>query len=136
MTTTRREFLKTTAVLGGGLTLGVFLSTQADEAQAAGTVHTPNAWVHIADDNTITLLSARSEMGQGVYTAMPMLIAEELGVDIRKIKVDVRVGSWGMVTEGLKPGERVVVEGGDRVRAGQKVRLAANTPAESSAAAK
>ena len=38
-----------------------------------------------------------------------------------------------MVTEGLKPGERVVVEGGDRVRSGQKVRLAANTPAESSA---
>jgi isoquinoline 1-oxidoreductase beta subunit len=89
MTTTRREFLKTTAVLGGGLTLGVFLSTQADEAQAAGSIHTPNAWVHIADDNTITLLSARSEMGQGVYTAMPMLIAEELGVDIRKIKVDI-----------------------------------------------
>src|SRR5881392_213997 len=57
-------------------------------------------------------------------------------VDIRKIKVDVRVGSLWMVTEGLKPGERVVVEGGDRVRAGQKVRLAANTPAESSAGAK
>src|SRR5437773_2929347 len=57
-------------------------------------------------------------------------------VDIRKIKVDVRVGSLWMVTEGLKPGERVVVEGGDRVRAGQKVRPAANTPAESSAGAK
>src|SRR5881409_439804 len=57
-------------------------------------------------------------------------------VDIRKIKVDVRVGSLWTVTEGLKPGERVVVEGGDRVRAGQKVRLAANTPAESSAGAK
>ena len=57
-------------------------------------------------------------------------------VDIRTVKVDVRVGSLWMVTEGLKPGERVVVEGGDRVRAGQKVRLAANAPAESSAAAK
>ena len=55
--------------------------------QAAGAVYTPNAWVHIADDNTITLISARSEMGQGVYTSMPMLIAEELNVDIRKIKV-------------------------------------------------
>jgi len=89
MTTNRREFLKTTALLGGGLTLGVFLPGQVEEAQAAGTVHTPNAWVHIADDNTITLLSARSEMGQGVYTAMPMLIAEELDVDIRKIKVEI-----------------------------------------------
>ena len=57
-------------------------------------------------------------------------------VDIRKVKVDVRVGSLWTVTEGLKPGERVVIEGGDRVRAGQKVRLAANTPAESSATAK
>jgi membrane fusion protein (multidrug efflux system) len=55
-------------------------------------------------------------------------------VDIRTVKVDVRVGSLWTVTEGLKPGERVIVEGGDRVRAGQKVRLAANTPAEPSAA--
>ena len=53
-------------------------------------------------------------------------------VDIRTVKVDVRVGSLWTVTEGLKPGERVVVEGGDRVHAGQKVRLAANTPAGSS----
>src|SRR5437870_328441 len=57
-------------------------------------------------------------------------------VDIRTVKVDVRVGSLWTVTEGLKPGERVVVEGGDRVRGGQKVRLAANTPAESSAPTK
>ncbi len=89
MTTNRREFLKTTAVVSGGLTLGVFLPAQLDQAVAAGTLHTPNAWVHIADDNTITLLSARSEMGQGVYTSMPMLIAEELGVDIRKVKVEI-----------------------------------------------
>src|SRR5499433_1848367 len=57
-------------------------------------------------------------------------------VDIRTVKVDVRVGSLWTVTEGLKPGERVIVEGGDRVRAGQKVRLAASTPAESGAGTK
>ena len=45
--------------------------------------------MHIADDNTITLISARSEMGQGVYTSMPMLIAEELHVDLSKIKVEI-----------------------------------------------
>ena len=50
-------------------------------------LHTPSAWVHIADDNTITLISARAEMGQGVYTSMPMLIAEELNIDIQKVKV-------------------------------------------------
>jgi isoquinoline 1-oxidoreductase beta subunit len=81
----RRDFLKTsTALAGGGLLMGIAVPSAL---QAAGTVHTPNAWVHIADDNTITLISARSEMGQGVYTSMPMLIAEELNVDLRKVKV-------------------------------------------------
>jgi len=83
-TTSRRSFLKTSVAATGGLLMGV---TLPGALQAAGTLHTPNAWVHIADDNTITLLSARSEMGQGVYTSMPMLIAEELNVDFRKIKV-------------------------------------------------
>jgi isoquinoline 1-oxidoreductase beta subunit len=69
--------------------MGVALPGAKLEAMAAGMVHTPNAWVHIADNNTITLISARSEMGQGVYTSMPMLIAEELNVDIRKIKVSI-----------------------------------------------
>jgi len=51
-------------------------------------------------------------------------------VDVRKVKCDARVGSLWIITEGLKPGERVVVEGGDRVRPGQKVRLASSTPSE------
>jgi isoquinoline 1-oxidoreductase subunit beta len=83
--TSRRNFIKTTAIAGGGLLIG--LSVPGSKVEAAGTLHTPNAWVHIADDNTITLISARSEMGQGVYTAMPMLIAEELNVDFKTIKV-------------------------------------------------
>lgn len=85
--TSRRSFLKTSATVTGGLMLGFNLPGTLGEAMAAGTVHTPNAWVHIADNNVITLLSARSEMGQGVYTSMPMLIAEELHVDISQIKV-------------------------------------------------
>ncbi|MRW91765.1 molybdopterin-dependent oxidoreductase [Duganella sp. FT80W] len=113
MTTNRRQFLKTSA----GLTLGVFLPLQAD---AAGTLHTPNAWVHIADDNTITLLSARSEMGQGVYTAMPMLIAEELGVDIRKIKVEIApvapVYTNALLGGQLTGGSTSVREGWDKLR--------------------
>ncbi len=85
--TSRRSFLKASAAVTGGLMLGFNLPGTLGEAMAAGTVHTPNAWVHIADNNVITLLSARSEMGQGVYTSMPMLIAEELNVDISQIKV-------------------------------------------------
>ena len=85
--TNRRDFLKTTTVTTSGLVLGVVLPGTVAETMAAGTLHTPNAWVHIADDNTITLISARSEMGQGVYTSMPMLIAEELNIDVTKINV-------------------------------------------------
>ncbi len=83
----RRTFLKSSALLTGGLMLGISLPELVRDAKAAGTLYTPNAWVHIADDNTITLLSARSEMGQGVYTSMPMLIAEELHVDLRTVNV-------------------------------------------------
>jgi len=86
-TTSRRSFLKTSAAVTGGLMLGFNLPGTPGEAMAAGTVYTPNAWVHIADNNIITLLSARSEMGQGVYTSMPMLIAEELHVEVSQIKV-------------------------------------------------
>ncbi|MES2050658.1 MAG: twin-arginine translocation signal domain-containing protein, partial [Pseudomonadota bacterium] len=70
----RRNFLKSSSAVTGGLLLGVTLGLPLT-TQAAGMLYTPNAWVHIADDNTITLISARSEMGQGVYTSMPMLIA-------------------------------------------------------------
>jgi len=127
MTTTRRDFLKVTAVVGGGLTLGVSLPGAIIEAQAAGTLHTPNAWVHIADDNTITLISARSEMGQGVYTSMPMLIAEELSVDIRKVKVEIapvgEVYTNTLLGGQLTGGSTSVREGWEKLRiAGAQVR--------------
>src|SRR5436305_1262359 len=86
--TSRRDFLKTSAALSGGLMVGFSIVAQRS-AKAAGTLHTPNAWVHISDDNIITLMTARSEMGQGVYTSMPMLIAEELNVDLNRIQVAV-----------------------------------------------
>lgn len=87
VTISRRNFLKTSATAASGLVLGIYLPGLTSEALAAGTIYTPNAWVHIADDNTITLISARSEMGQGVYTSMPMLIAEELHVGLHQVKV-------------------------------------------------
>jgi isoquinoline 1-oxidoreductase subunit beta len=83
----RRDFIKTSAFAGTGMMLGVTLATSKTDAVAAGTLYTPNAWVHISDDNVVTLISARSEMGQGVYTSMPMLIAEELNISLDKIKV-------------------------------------------------
>src|SRR5262249_39704495 len=64
---------------------------------------------------------------QGVHQVA--VVRPDETVDVRAVKMDARVGALWIVAEGLKPGERVVVEGGDRVRTGQKVRLAASAPA-------
>ena len=87
---TRREFLQTGAAAGGALMIGFVMpgcattETQPQNVPAA----MPNSWVRVGSNNSITILCARSEMGQGVYTAMPTLIAEELDVDITKVKID------------------------------------------------
>jgi isoquinoline 1-oxidoreductase beta subunit len=127
MTVSRRTFLKTSSAFTGGLMIGLALPL-AGPAQAAALVHTPNAWVHIADDDTITLISARAEMGQGVYTSMPMLIAEELNIDVRKIKVafappDKAYGNALIFGQQLTGGSTSVREGWEKLRvAGAQVR--------------
>lgn len=86
---TRRDFLKVSASTAGGLALGFFMPGRNNAAFAAQRTSTSlNAWVKIGTDNTITIMCARSEMGQGVYTSMPMLVAEELEVDLGKVNVE------------------------------------------------
>ncbi|SDQ83384.1 xanthine dehydrogenase family protein molybdopterin-binding subunit [Pseudoxanthomonas sp. CF125] len=89
----RRQFLKTSAVLGGGLVIGFVIpgakrlaAQPAAVAAAAG--FAPNAFLRIGADDSVTVLLAHSEMGQGVWTTLPMLIAEELDADWTKIKVE------------------------------------------------
>ena len=124
----RRGFMQGSAAVSGGLLLGVSLP-MSGPAHAAGLLHTPTAWVHIADDNTITLISARAEMGQGVYTSMPMLIAEELNVDIKKVKVAFApagkvYGNTLLFGLQLTGGSTSVREGWERLRiAGAQVRV-------------
>ncbi len=65
---------------------------------------------------------------QGVHQVA--VVRPDDTVDVRKVKTDLRLGSLWIITEGLKAGERVVVEGGDRVRQGQKVRLAGAAPTD------
>ncbi|MBI1394661.1 MAG: molybdopterin-dependent oxidoreductase [Betaproteobacteria bacterium] len=84
----RRTFLKGSAAVGGGLALGFYLPAATKVAQAEAMTHSPNAWVKIGTDNSITLMCARSEMGQDVYTSLAMLIAEELEVDVNKVRVE------------------------------------------------
>ncbi|MDP9084202.1 MAG: xanthine dehydrogenase family protein molybdopterin-binding subunit [Pseudomonadota bacterium] len=103
----RRDFLSTTVSAGGGLILALTLPGSAP--QAGDSRQSPsqlNAWLKISRDNTITIIVDRSEMGQGVYTALPMLLAEELEIPFEVINIEaapvgdayVNQGNGGQVT--------------------------------------
>jgi len=87
-TVSRRNFLKAGAVLSGGLLIS-FTIPHANRllAQDAATSFAPNAFLQIGTDNTITVILSHVEMGQGIWTTLPMIIAEELDADWDKIKV-------------------------------------------------
>ena len=93
----RRNFLKTGAVATGGLVIGFVIpagrrvamaQASADAAVAAGSAFVPNAFLRIGADDSVTVLLAHSEMGQGIWTTLPMLIAEELDADWATIRVE------------------------------------------------
>ncbi|TIM05617.1 xanthine dehydrogenase family protein molybdopterin-binding subunit [Mesorhizobium sp.] len=87
-TLSRRSFLRAGAAAGGGLMLGFSLPFATGEAEAAaGDVFAPNAFVRIGSDGKISLIMPYVEMGQGTYTAIPMLIAEELEVDLKQVQL-------------------------------------------------
>jgi isoquinoline 1-oxidoreductase beta subunit len=87
----RRTFLKTTAAAGGGLMIGGYLPTAlgrgAGTLEAAGSFE-PNIWLKVNSDDTVRIMLTQLEMGQGVMTSMPMLVAEELDMDWAKIKTE------------------------------------------------
>lgn len=89
----RRSFIKSTALVAGGLVVA-FSIPQAKRfmgvANAAETLTLPppNAFLRIGADDSITVMLAHSEMGQGIWTTLPMLIADELDADWSKIKVE------------------------------------------------
>lgn len=97
-TMNRRKFLIATAVAGGGFALGFRLAlgggAEAQEAPDAELTAAPlktwpfNAWIKISTDDTVTVLVSQSEMGQGIYTSFAMLVADELGADWEKIRVE------------------------------------------------
>ncbi|OQS12050.1 twin-arginine translocation pathway signal protein [Chromobacterium violaceum] len=93
MTTTgvsRRGFLKMSGAVGGALCLGFVLNERGGKAEAAeakSAIPAPNAFVRIEKDGGVTIVSNKSEMGQGIYTSLAMLIAEELECDWNRIKV-------------------------------------------------
>lgn len=83
----RREFLKFSVAASGGLVIGFYLpsSRLAAAEERSGSAFMPNAFLKIGTDERVTVIVNHSEMGQGVYTALPMLLAEELDADWNKI---------------------------------------------------
>jgi isoquinoline 1-oxidoreductase subunit beta len=86
----RRTFLKLTGIAGGGLVLGFFMpgTQKFANAQAPKQTYAPNAFLHVAPDNTITVMVNRLEFGQGVHTGLPMVIAEELDADWSQVRAE------------------------------------------------
>ncbi|MDP9896053.1 CO/xanthine dehydrogenase Mo-binding subunit [Variovorax boronicumulans] len=87
----RRGFLSVGAALGGGLLIGVGFGAAPSTADAAGPTAAPwalNAFVRIAPDGRVTVVMGFIEMGQGTYTSIPMLIAEELEIDLAGVRLE------------------------------------------------
>jgi isoquinoline 1-oxidoreductase subunit beta len=89
----RRSFLKTSAAAGTGLWIGFHLpasNAQENETAVKQEKKPPNplnAWIHVSPDNHITLFVGKSEMGQGIMTALPMILAEELSLDWKTVRI-------------------------------------------------
>ena len=84
MRLSRRTFLGT--VGAAGLTLGFRLEEAGAATPAAG--FAPNAWLQISPDGSVTIWATKLEMGQGVRTVLPMLVAEELGCEWSRVTVE------------------------------------------------
>ena len=87
----RRSFLKISLLAGGGVMFGLTLEHQA-EAQGRGGMQQPKPdphnYIKVAPDGTVTIIAKNPEVGQGVKTMLPMLIAEELDVDWKSVRVE------------------------------------------------
>jgi len=89
----RRRFLKASALLGGGLVVAFVVPggkrlAFAQEPAAKAALPPPNAFLRVGNDDSVTVVLAHSEMGQGIWTTLPMLIAEELDADWSRIRVE------------------------------------------------
>ncbi|HTW32522.1 MAG TPA: xanthine dehydrogenase family protein molybdopterin-binding subunit [Candidatus Sulfotelmatobacter sp.] len=84
-TLSRRHFIVTGIAAGTGLVIGFYLPHGDNSHNEA---FSPNAYLRITPDNKVTIVVARSEMGQGVRTALPMILAEELEADWKQIEIE------------------------------------------------
>ncbi len=89
---TRRDFLRVSTLAGGGLLFSGWLGAPAEASATAYAPHaadvTPNAFIRIAPDGIVTIVAKNPEIGQGVKTMLPMLIAEELDVEWKNVRIE------------------------------------------------
>jgi isoquinoline 1-oxidoreductase beta subunit len=113
ITLSRREFMKASAAIGGGLALEFWIPVAAQAGGGAASTEV-NAWVVIHPDDRVVVRIARSEMGQGSYTALAQLVAEELDCDWAKVSAEFaspnehirRNRIWGSMSTGGSQGIR------------------------------
>jgi isoquinoline 1-oxidoreductase subunit beta len=84
----RRSFLEVSAAAGGGLLLGFSLPPRRSWSQGKAAAFAPNAFIRIDRNGAVTLTMHKVEMGQGTYTAMPMLLAEELEIGLDQVSLE------------------------------------------------
>src|SRR5207245_10631444 len=91
-TVSRRDFVVVLTATGAGLLLGCRIGERSGAAAAAGAppppLFAPNAFIRVGTDGGITIIMPQVEMGQGMYTAMPMLLAEELEVGLDQVRLE------------------------------------------------
>jgi len=85
---TRRAFLETAGAAGAGLVISFYLPSGLRFRSPTAGPFAPNAWLRIGEDESVLVMVDRSEMGQGVTTALPMLLAEELEADWSRIRIE------------------------------------------------
>ena len=87
----RRSFLKVSAVGAGGVLIGLYIEPKASAQGRGGPPPPPpdpHTYIKIAPDGTVTIMAKNPEVGQGIKTMLPMLIAEELDVDWKSVKIE------------------------------------------------
>ncbi|MCP4403904.1 MAG: xanthine dehydrogenase family protein molybdopterin-binding subunit [bacterium] len=100
----RRNFLKSATIAGSGLILGFHLPFHSRPANAADADQTEmNAFIRIGQDESVTIMVASSEMGQGIYTALPMIVAEELEADWTKVRAEMAPAQDVYKNPGFQP---------------------------------
>src|SRR5258707_14058347 len=119
----RRQFLTAGGAAGGGLVLGWYFDAVpgplgAVPKAAPSSVFAPNAFIRIGRDGRVTMIVAQVEMGQGTYTSMPMLLAEELEVGLDQVRVEhappddklYGLPGWGIQMTGASTSVRLLYE--------------------------